>query len=328
MTIETEVADLTVAAEDLAATVVNVRNALQGSATTVLSQQATITTDIATVNAGIATITANLAAIGEMANKVDKVAGKGLSSNDYTDVEKIKLAGLSGGGGGDITGSINFTGTAQRIRFPAVGTPVGNRMLFQSSTVDAATYIGVIPNGTGRSAGITFSNSSDPDNAGYGYIHMSNSEMLISSVVALGTGGTGGLPGAVPLVLTGRAASMSIGDGAVVVKSGTLGYGVGSGGTATQTGSRTSGVVLNKPSGQITLVSAAGSPAWLSFTLTNSSISSADGVVVTQFSGTDLYFIVVTAVATGSCRITFATIGGTTTEQPVFNFQVVKGATS
>lgn len=100
MTIETEVADLTVAAEDLAATVVNVRNALQGSATTVLSQQATITADIATVNAGIATINANLAAIGEMANKVDKVAGKGLSANDYTDAEKLKLAGLSGGGGG------------------------------------------------------------------------------------------------------------------------------------------------------------------------------------------------------------------------------------
>lgn len=100
MTTETEVADLTVAAEDLAATVVNVRNALQGSATTVLSQQATITADIATVNAGIATINANLAAIGEMANKVDKVAGKGLSANDYTDAEKTKLAGLSGGGGG------------------------------------------------------------------------------------------------------------------------------------------------------------------------------------------------------------------------------------
>ncbi len=111
MTIETEVADLTVAAEDLAATVVNVRNALQGSAVTVLSQQATIAADIATVNAGIATINANLAAIGEMANKVDKVSGKGLSTNDYTDAEKTKLAGLSGGGGGggptawaDITG--------------------------------------------------------------------------------------------------------------------------------------------------------------------------------------------------------------------------------
>lgn len=230
--------------------------------------------------------------------------------------------------GRNITGYLDFTGAAQRIRFPAIGVPVGNRTLFQSSDVNAATYIGMIPSGTGRASGITFSNSSDPDNAGYGYIHMSDSEMLVTSAVALGTGGTGGLPGAVPLTLVGRNASMRIGDGAVVVTHGTLGYGPGAGGTATQTGSRTSGVVLNKPSGQITLVSAAGSPSWLSFTLTNSSISSTDGVVVTQLSGSDSYVICVTAGDTGSCRITFATTGGTTIEQPVFKFQVVKGATS
>jgi hypothetical protein len=32
----------------------------------------------------------------------------------------------------------------------------------------------------------------------------------------------------------------------------------------------------------------------------------------------------VTAVASGSFRISFATTGGTTTEQPVFNFAVIK----
>lgn len=136
MTIETEVADLTVAAEDLAATVVNVRNALQGSATTVLSQQATITADIATVNAGIATINANLAAIGEMANKVDKVAGKGLSANDYTDAEKIKLAGLSGGGGGptawaDITGkpAVIAAGATAADARTAIGAGTSNLVI-------------------------------------------------------------------------------------------------------------------------------------------------------------------------------------------------------
>lgn len=231
--------------------------------------------------------------------------------------------------GRNITGDLAFTGSAQRILFPYVGVPVGNRTLFQSSSANAWTYIGVIPSGTSRTSGITFSNSSDPDNAGYGYISMSDASMTITSGVALGTGGTGGLPGAVPLVLAGRGgAQITIGDGAVAVTGGVLGYGPGSGGTVTQTGSRTSGVTLNKPSGQITLVSAAGSPSWQSFTLTNSSISSTDGVVVAQLSGTDSYVICVTAVATGSCRLTFATTGGTTTEQPVFNFQVIKGATS
>ena len=47
-------------------------------------------------------------------------------------------------------------------------------------------------------------------------------------------------------------------------------------------------------------------------------------IVVNQKSGTDLYQIFVTNVAAGSFKITFATTGGTTVEQPVFNFAVLK----
>lgn len=115
---------------------------------------------------------------------------------------------------------------------------------------------------------------------------------------------------------------------ALVVSSGGIGYGTGSGGTVTQGTSRTTGVTLNKTNGAITLVSAAGSTSWQSFTLTNNTIAATDTVRVCQKSGTDLYQIHVTAVAAGSCQITFATTGGTTTEQPVFNFAVIKGVTS
>lgn len=107
-----------------------------------------------------------------------------------------------------------------------------------------------------------------------------------------------------------------------------LGYGTGSGGTVTQATSRTTGVTLNKPTGAITLVSAAGSTSWQSFTVTNSLVAVTDVVRVVQKSGTDKYMIHVTNVAAGSFQITFATTGGTTTEQPVFNFAVIKGATS
>jgi hypothetical protein len=74
----------------------------------------------------------------------------------------------------------------------------------------------------------------------------------------------------------------------------------------------------------ITLVSAAGSTAWRSFTVTNNKVVATDTVIVNQKSGTDLYRINVTAVGTGSFRITYATTAGTTTEQPVFNFAVIK----
>lgn len=65
--------------------------------------------DVAAINAAIAALQAVIAGIGgtgepatvaayvmqAISGKVDKVAGKGLSTNDYTDAEKQKLAGLS-----------------------------------------------------------------------------------------------------------------------------------------------------------------------------------------------------------------------------------------
>lgn len=104
-----------------------------------------------------------------------------------------------------------------------------------------------------------------------------------------------------------------------------VGYATGAGGAVTQATSRTTGVTLNKTTGAITLVSAAGSATPATFTVTNSAVAATDVVLVSQKSGTDLYEIFVTNVAAGSFKITSFTTGGTTTEQPVFNFVVVKG---
>ena len=104
-----------------------------------------------------------------------------------------------------------------------------------------------------------------------------------------------------------------------------IGYSTGAGGAVTQITSRTTGVTLNTPTGAITLVSAAGSATYQSLTVTNSTVAATDTVTVSQKAGTDLHLASVTAVAAGSFRISFATTGGTTVEQPVFNFNVVKG---
>ena len=117
-------------------------------------------------------------------------------------------------------------------------------------------------------------------------------------------------------------------SGAVKSSSATagVGYATGAGGTVTQGTSRTTGVTLNTVCGNIVLVSAAGSATPFSFTLTNSAIAAGDVVILSQKSGTDKYTTqVVTAVAAGSCQITLANASGTTTEQPVFNFAVIKG---
>lgn len=124
---------------------------------------------------------------------------------------------------------------------------------------------------------------------------------------------------------TTRAAIYS--DGSFKTK-GSIGYLTGAGGAVTQTTSRTTGVTRNTICGAITLVSAAGSAAWQSFTVTNSQVAATDVVIVSQKSGTDLYQIFVTNVAAGSFKISFATTGGTTTEQPVFNFAIIKAVAS
>jgi hypothetical protein len=98
----------------------------------------------------------------------------------------------------------------------------------------------------------------------------------------------------------------------------------GAGGAVTQVTSRTTGVTLNKVCGTITLVSAAGTTTWQTFTVTNSAVVRTDVVKVTQQSGTDKYLIHVTNTIDGAFSVTYATTGGTTTETPTFNFTVSK----
>lgn len=94
----------------------------------------------------------------------------------------------------------------------------------------------------------------------------------------------------------------------------------------TQGTSRTTGVTINAPVGTITLFNTANSATDSTFTVTNSFVDAGDVVLVTQKSGTDPRRIAVTATAAGSFNVTSASISGTTTEAPVYNFVVIKGA--
>jgi hypothetical protein len=124
----------------------------------------------------------------------------------------------------------------------------------------------------------------------------------------------------------GAATGTSLAVTGAVTSSGTagVGYATGAGGAVTQATSRTTGVTLNKTTGAITLFSAAGTTTAATFTVTNSTVAATDVIILNQKSGTDLYDLMVTAVAAGSFNITFRTTGGTATETPVFNFAVIK----
>lgn len=110
-----------------------------------------------------------------------------------------------------------------------------------------------------------------------------------------------------------------------------LGYLNGSGGgcTIAQGTSRTTAVACNAFSGQITMFSAAGSATAATFTVNDSKVLSTDTVEIVPATGaTNLYTVIVTAMANGSFNVTFFTTGGTATDAPVLNFAIVHAATS
>jgi hypothetical protein len=136
--------------------------------------------------------------------------------------------------------------------------------------------------------------------------------------------------GVASLAATGAVTAASVAATGAVTSSGTggIGYTTGAGGTVTQATSRTTAVTIDRPSGSITMFSAAGSATAASFTVNNSTVAISDVVILNQRSGTNLYDLAVTAVASGSFAITFRTTGGTATDAPVINFAVIKAVTA
>lgn len=126
------------------------------------------------------------------------------------------------------------------------------------------------------------------------------------------------------------------GTGALL-SSGKIGYSSGTGGAVTQLTSRTTGVTLNKITGEITLFAGSiGGHDADEFTLTNSTIEANDVIMLCIKSGAaagtrKYYQLHAVEVSAGSCVISVgnidnATIPTTGTDSPVIQFVVLKGA--
>jgi hypothetical protein len=119
-------------------------------------------------------------------------------------------------------------------------------------------------------------------------------------------------------------------SGVVLTDGGTMGYGAGAGGTVSQSGNKTQTVILNKPSGEITMQNTSLNAATtVSFTLTNSTIANHDVLIMNIVGG------VATAAAynldavcnSGSAVISVRNItAGSLSEAIVLRFAVIKGS--
>jgi len=211
-------------------------------------------------------------------------------------------------------------GTATAIRFYQ---PTNSWYQINAETVYAAGIQAFLANPTSANLRTAMT-----DETGTGLLVFNATPTLVTPVITNPTVTTGTFTS--PALVTpaiGVATGTSLTATGVIASTGTagVGYATGAGGAVTQATSRTTGVTLNKTSGAITLFSAAGSATAATFTVTNSTVAATDVIILNQKSGTDLYDLMVTAVAAGSFNISFRTTGGTTTEQPVFNFAVIKG---
>jgi hypothetical protein len=224
----------------------------------------------------------------------------------------------------------NLTTTSPRI-VTGINDTNGNELFLFTATASAVNEFSVTNGATGTGATLAASGGDTNINLrlapkGTGQVQ----ELVSATYYALASQyDVGTAPNQIPLnqylgtMAFQDAAAVSVGQLRANATAG-IGYALGAGSAVTQITSRTTGVTINAACGAITLFSAAGSATFQSFTVTNSSVAATDNIIVNQKSGTDLNLIHVTNIAAGSFQITFATTGGTTIEQPVFNFSVIK----
>ena len=157
--------------------------------------------------------------------------------------------------------------------------------------------------------------------------------MVATSLTGTTVSVTGNVTGGNVLTAGQVSATGNVTGGNVLINTttGRVGYTTGAGSTVTQATSKSTGVTINAPSGQITANAASlASSTTVSFTMTNSSVASTDLLVLNHVSGGTAGAYTLNAQAgSGSASINIRNVtGGSLAEAIVIGYAVIKGATS
>ena len=85
--------------------------------------------------------------------------------------------------GATVAGDITITGTGRRITGDFSNATVADRVMFQTSTTNGETALGVIPNGTSPNSGVNIFNAANPTNAAFGGLLVGTTEFQIRSAI-------------------------------------------------------------------------------------------------------------------------------------------------
>ena len=242
----------------------------------------------------------NPVVVGALYFRTTEPVGMKVKSASGWDDAYANLASKYDKTGGDIGGPVGVVGLLT-VKSPSSG--VAGRVSIQNSTGSTDLQIG---------KNDFISNVADIS-------HTAPGGMLNISQSGAGTVNT----------LVNNAVVQEVTTAGVRVISGSLGYGVGSGGAVVQATSKSTAVTLNKPCGQITMHNeslAAG--ASVEFALNNTLLGPNDGLVVNPhgFVGYAVevaYFLTATSVV---LRVTNK--GATRSDAVAIGFRIIKGATS
>ena len=83
--------------------------------------------------------------------------------------------------GASNSGNLAFTGTGDRITGDFSNATAANRVMFQTSTANSNTIVGVVPNGTATSAQSWLFGTSDPANSPIGLTYVSSGEVAFAA---------------------------------------------------------------------------------------------------------------------------------------------------
>jgi hypothetical protein len=154
------------------------------------------------------------------------------------------------------------------------------------------------------------------------------SGIIVGSAPTGGDKGAGTINAAAGLYVQGVLVASSTGFVGTSVPTGGVGYATGAGGTVTQATSKSTGVTLNKATGQITMNAAAlAAGTIVSFVLTNSAVAATDVLVLNHISGGTVGAYTLNAqCAAGSATINIRNnTGGSLSDAIVIQFALIKG---